>query len=300
MSGLGGINFSLPDINGTDFSKEKEIKELKNYMALLTKQLQFTLNNLDPEDNFTEEANQKWESVVTDDYVTSAIEQSADHILLTVSKEYATNSKMESAILQSAEEIILKVSSEYATNSKMESAIQQKAENILLSVKGEYTTKEETNSIESRFNISMNGIRSTVSAKVGKDEIISSINQSAEEVTISAGKINLNGPTIANFIKVLRQDGLGSSELELKPGFVGLGKSKAGDYDVELSGASGLNMTGEINSRTVEVRVRPTGIELEQTKGPYPRYRTRMYADGIIKEEKKNASSNFVVIWSAG
>lgn len=50
----------------------------------------------------------------------------------------------------------------------------------------------------SNLTISVNGISSTVSSKVGKNEIISSINQSSESVTINANKINLNGVVTAN------------------------------------------------------------------------------------------------------
>jgi hypothetical protein len=45
----------------------------------------------------------------------------------------------------------------------------------------------------SSLTVSVGNINSTVSSKVGKNEIISSINQSAEAVTINANKINLNG-----------------------------------------------------------------------------------------------------------
>lgn len=52
--------------------------------------------------------------------------------------------------------------------------------------------------MESSFTITVEGINSTVSKKVGKDEIISEINQSAEEVGINAEKININGVISAN------------------------------------------------------------------------------------------------------
>ena len=59
------------------------------------------------------------------------------------------------------------------------------------------TVNGHTTSI-SNLTISVNGINSTVSTKVGKSEIISSINQSSESVTINANKINLNGTVTAN------------------------------------------------------------------------------------------------------
>lgn len=53
-----------------------------------------------------------------------------------------------------------------------------------------YYTKEETNS---QIKQTADGINSTVSKKVGKDEVISSINQSAEEVKINANRVTING-----------------------------------------------------------------------------------------------------------
>ena len=54
----------------------------------------------------------------------------------------------------------------------------------------EYTTLE---TMESRLTMTADSITSTVSQKVGKDEIISSINQSAESVKISASKVDITG-----------------------------------------------------------------------------------------------------------
>ena len=46
---------------------------------------------------------------------------------------------------------------------------------------------------KSEIDVTVNGINSTVSTKVGEDEVISSINQSSESVSINANKINLTG-----------------------------------------------------------------------------------------------------------
>lgn len=53
-----------------------------------------------------------------------------------------------------------------------------------------YYTKTETNS---QIKQTADGINSTVSKKVGKDEVISSINQSAEEVKINASRVTVDG-----------------------------------------------------------------------------------------------------------
>ena len=46
---------------------------------------------------------------------------------------------------------------------------------------------------KSEIDVTVSGINSTVSTKVGEDEVISSINQSSESVSINANKINLTG-----------------------------------------------------------------------------------------------------------
>nr|DAE15529.1 MAG TPA: hypothetical protein [Podoviridae sp. ctZ5d16] len=274
MSGLGGINFSLPDISGTDFSKEKEIKELKSYMALLTKQLQFTLANLEPEENFTEETNERWNSLVTDGYVTSEISQSADEILLKVSKEFTTNEVMESKIQQTAEKILLEVSETYAeagevsskieqkANSillqvsqtyvgkdELESKIQQTADNILLEVSGTYATDDEVAKMKSSIDQTINAINLTVSKKVGNDEIISKINQSAEQITIQASKINLNGITFADEIRV--RDTSEGTICAIRPGRLELGaETKAGkSKDLTVDGTNGIKIRGLQNGQ---------------------------------------------------
>jgi len=53
-----------------------------------------------------------------------------------------------------------------------------------------YYTKTET---ASQIKQTADGINSTVSKKVGKDEVISSINQSAEEVKINANRVTVDG-----------------------------------------------------------------------------------------------------------
>lgn len=84
----------------------------------------------------------------------------------------------------------------YATKNEMNSAITQTAQSIELSVNQKlegYSTTEEMNSAISQ---TAQEINLEVSKKVGEDEIISSINQSAEEIQINADKISLEGKEI--------------------------------------------------------------------------------------------------------
>lgn len=84
----------------------------------------------------------------------------------------------------------------FVTINQMNSAITQSAQSIELSVSQTlqgYSTTEEMNSA---IQISANEINSVVSTKVGENEVISKINQSAERIQINANKISLEGKTI--------------------------------------------------------------------------------------------------------
>lgn len=84
----------------------------------------------------------------------------------------------------------------YPTKADMKSSITQTAQSIELSVNQKlegYSTTEEMNSA---IKVSADNITSTVSNKVGKTEVISSINQSTEKIQIDANKISLKGKEI--------------------------------------------------------------------------------------------------------
>lgn len=84
----------------------------------------------------------------------------------------------------------------YPTKADMKSSITQTAQSIELSVNQKlegYSTTEEMNSA---IKVSADSINSEVSKKVGENEIISKINQSAEQVQIDADKISLEGKQI--------------------------------------------------------------------------------------------------------
>ena len=134
--------------------------------------------------------------------------------------QFATKAEVNSEISQTAEEIGLSVDKKltsYPTTTQMNSAISVKANEITNSVSETYETKsnattnyskltQTANSLQSQISANdteistlkqtANSISSEVSKKVGNDEIISKINQSAESVQINANKISLAGKTI--------------------------------------------------------------------------------------------------------
>lgn len=119
---------------------------------------------------------------------------------------YVTKNEMNSVINQTAGQIELAVNqklTKYVTEEQLEgsvtelnSAITQKADEITSTVLSTYITKEELNSTKSEIKQTTDSISNTVSKKIGEDEIISKINQSAEEIAISADKIDINGKAV--------------------------------------------------------------------------------------------------------
>lgn len=85
---------------------------------------------------------------------------------------------------------------QFYTKAETDSRINQKADEINLGVNQTLTNYSTTNEMNSAITLKANEISSTVSKKVGNDEVISKINQSAEQVSIEANKISLSGKTL--------------------------------------------------------------------------------------------------------
>lgn len=113
--------------------------------------------------------------------------------------QFYTKVETDSRINQKANEINLGVNqtlTNYSTTNEMNSAITLKANEITSTVSNTYETKNNAQSNYSQLQQTANNISSVVSTKVGEDEIISKINQSAEAIQINAEKISLKGKTI--------------------------------------------------------------------------------------------------------
>lgn len=85
---------------------------------------------------------------------------------------------------------------QFTTQIQTQSKIEQASNQIMLEVSETYETQNDANENYSRLTQTANEITTEVSKKVGKDEVISRINQSAEAVTINANKISLAGKNI--------------------------------------------------------------------------------------------------------
>ena len=132
--------------------------------------------------------------------------------------EYSTTEQMQSAIDMKADEINLGVSKTYETktsatekitaaNKTAQDAANAAEENANKATDEKLTEYSTTKEMNSAIKVKADAIESTVSEKVGSDEIISKINQSAEKVSINATKISLNGAVTANSNFKINTDG---------------------------------------------------------------------------------------------
>ena len=137
----------------------------------------------------------------------------------------------------------------FATKVEMNSSITQTAQSIELSVNQKlegYSTTEEMNSTITQ---TAQEINSEVSKKVGDDEIISKINQSAEQVTIDANRLNINGTISANGNFKVDTDGtLSAINANLS------GKFQSGDFpDTENNKRGVVIQNGRIICTDIDV-----------------------------------------------
>ena len=143
-------------------------------------------------------------NIYTSQFATrSELSQTASQIRTEVSGNYATKSELattNTTITQTATSIQSEVSQTYQTKldantnyTTLDSKIDQTATSITSTVAATYETKEDFNTKYTQILQNESSISSTVSTKVGDDEVISKINQSAESVLINANKIGIEG-----------------------------------------------------------------------------------------------------------
>lgn len=145
----------------------------------------------------------------------SSTEQTVDGISTQVSSiqtdlrdNRPTVTSMNSAITQKANEITTSVNQtlqNYSTTSQMNTAIQQSANSITQTASQTYATKGALNTLEGRVGtaeskITPTAIINTVTSSDGVSAMVSSINQSADTIKISAAHINLVGAVTADCI----------------------------------------------------------------------------------------------------
>lgn len=131
----------------------------------------------------------------------------ANSITKKILTNYSTTEEIETKITASKEAVELGVMhtlESYYDRTETDALIKVIKGEIELGVSKVYQTKDEmlnystTREMNAAIKMSTENITLEVSKKVGADEIISKINQSAENIDIEAGKINLNGIVTAN------------------------------------------------------------------------------------------------------
>lgn len=120
---------------------------------------------------------------------------------------YYTKTDVESHITAAKDEISLGVSQVYETKKTVSEKVAAAEKNANAATDEKLTEYSTTEEMNSAIKVKADVIESTVSKKVGSDEIISKINQSAEKVSINAEKISLNGAVTANSNFKINTDG---------------------------------------------------------------------------------------------
>ena len=168
--------------------------------------------------------------------------------------EYSTTEQMQSAIDMKADEINLGVSKTYETKTTVTEKCNTAESNANKATDEKLTEYSTTEQMQSAIKVKADAIESTVSEKVGSNEIISKINQSAEEVSINAEKISLNGAVTANSNFKINTDGSAETKaLKITGGSLEIGSNceitnKGEVFALSPKFYSGLYLNADFNS----------------------------------------------------
>lgn len=221
----------------------------------------------------TDEAKEEvLEGIATEAYVTSSINSSLEGLSVSFGKTYATKEEYKDYTDEAISDVTTTLEEDYATKTEvqdsieeavedkptvleMNSAINASASNLTSSFSATYATKREAQGyaddavsnrptitqVNSAISQSAENINLSVSKKVGKDELISSINTSAESVKISTSKLEIDGNTFLNgsltfrpyststdFVSLYATGGAGSAQMIVALG----GNQRYGEFDV--------------------------------------------------------------------
>ena len=132
----------------------------------------------------------------------SSIKQTADGFTAELSKQVTETKQYAESAAETAESNAKQDTADklkdYSTTTEMNTQINATAEGISAEVTRKLQSYSTTEQMNSAIRQTADSINTEVSKKVNGDEIISKINQSAENVSIEANKITLNGAVTAN------------------------------------------------------------------------------------------------------
>lgn len=151
----------------------------------------------------------------------SSIKQTADGFTAELSKQVTETKQYAESAAETAESNAKQDTADklkdYSTTTEMNTRINATAEGISAEVTRKLQSYSTTEQMNSAIRQTADSINTEVSKKVNGDEIISKINQSAENVSIEANKINLNGAVTANQNFKIGSDG----SMEALSGLIG-------------------------------------------------------------------------------
>lgn len=152
----------------------------------------------------------------------TSIKQTADGLTAELSKQVAETKEYAESAAETAESNAKQDTADklkdYSTTTEMNTRINATAEGISAEVTRKLQSYSTTEQMNSAIRQTADSINTEVSKKVNGDEIISKINQSAENVSIEANKINLNGAVTANQNFKIGLDG----SMEALAGLIGM------------------------------------------------------------------------------
>lgn len=191
----------------------------------------------------------------------SSIKQTADGFTAELSKQVTETKQYAESAAETAESNAKQDTADklkdYSTTTEMNTRINATAEGISAEVTRKLQSYSTTEQMNSAIRQTADSINTEVSKKVNGDEIISKINQSAENVSIEANKINLNGAVTANQNFKIGLDG--SAEMP---------KGKIGPWNISAEGlqyAVGEDEQTYLNYNTIILSNAAAAIRLYPT-----------------------------------
>lgn len=246
-------------IEQTAESITSEVKRAKQSEEELSSKITQTAESI------TSEVGKKYETkenaTNTKTELQTSIRQTADGFTAELSKQVTETKQYAESAAETAESNAKQDTADklknYSTTTEMNTRINATAEGISAEVTRKLQSYSTTEQMNSAIRQTADSINTEVSKKVNGDEIISKINQSAENVSIEANKINLNGAVTANQNFKIGLDG--STEMP---------KGKIGPWNISTEGlqyAVGEDEQTYLNYNTIILSNAAAAIRLYPT-----------------------------------
>lgn len=246
-------------IEQTAESITSEVKRAKQSEEELSSKITQTAESITSEVSKNYETKENATNTKTE--LESSIKQTADGFTAELSKQVTETKQYAESAAETAESNAKQDTADklkdYSTTTEMNTRINATAEGISAEVSRKLQSYSTTEQVNSAIRQTADSINTEVSKKVNGDEIISKINQSAENVSIEANKINLNGAVTANQNFKIGLDG--SAEMP---------KGKIGPWNISTEGlqyAVGEDEQTYLNYNTIILSNAAAAIRLYPT-----------------------------------